>query len=473
MGEVRNIDSAPDPRKKAGEGDAVNPDKFQKALRVEKADETDKREKRNRPKKEEELEDEQDEVGASIPVPNGLFKEYMSEEEKKASALDGGKGSSVRFVSDGKEGSSSASSKGVGYIPEIEEEASSPSISIETNENVSSKANFAEDDSSTTPSNLGENTPPPPSAPAQSANAPEGGYSEEINAPPTEDTQNTDQASGQPSSDKTQKKKKSKKADHTGKKEKTDHTTKKESVKKGKEATKKEGKEPTAKKTPSTKSESKQTPPTKDTPVKEVREEKAHHTSTKGKVEQKKAEKSADKDDPTISGPKEIEEQKSDHQDHEQGNEEEVVANADTVMASPTGVAALQMSPFANIPKDVFTLFEKMVGMMQVSKDNGKSITTVKLNMPNSVFDKCELVLEHYDTAPNNYTVQFLGNPQAVERFSSNLPALNNAIAESKLTFSIHLPPPKLLKTYASPVSSLEKEKGDKDEENDREEKQR
>ena len=118
-------------------------------------------------------------------------------------------------------------------------------------------------------------------------------------------------------------------------------------------------------------------------------------------------------------------------------------------------------------------MFEKMVGMMEVSKDNGKAITTVKLNMPGSVFDKCELVLEHYDTAPTNYTVQFLGNPQAVERFSQNLKGLNNAIAESKLTFSIHLPPPKLAKAYASSVSSLEKEKGDKDEENDREEKQK
>ena len=99
MKDVRNIDSVPDPRKKAGDKDAIDPERFEKALKVEKSDETDKREKRNRPRRQEEEDDTVDE-SISIPVPEGLFKEYMTENEKGDSIFDPTEGTKVRFVSD-------------------------------------------------------------------------------------------------------------------------------------------------------------------------------------------------------------------------------------------------------------------------------------------------------------------------------------------------------------------------------------
>ena len=113
-----------------------------------------------------------------------------------------------------------------------------------------------------------------------------------------------------------------------------------------------------------------------------------------------------------------------------------------------------------------------MVGLMTIQKDSGKSTTTVTLNMAGSVFDKSELVLEHYDTAPHAYNVQFFGSPESVEKFAKNFSLLNNAITESKLTFSINVLPPKLSKNYVNRVNGAS-EKGDKDEENDSEKKQK
>lgn len=441
MKDIKGIDSVPDPRKKTGDKNSVNPDKFQKALKVEKSDETDKREKRNRPRKQEELDDEQDDASASIPVPNGLFKEYMSEEEKKASALDLGEGKGVHLVSDD---AGAPSSAGLGFIPDSDANAPSAKISVTASDNVSDAENPAESEDESV-SNTQKSTAPPQ------------GYTENIKTPQRAT-----------SSKETQQPKETSSTDKKKKVEQKKKPTPKKKVEKEARTTPKKAKEKIVT------SDAKETTAAKKTTT--AKEESTKSSSFSPHVEHKKEIKNSKEtaDSSSITAPKEISEQKSSTKDHqEDGNKDDVIGVSEVAPLKASNMEALQTSPFANIPKDVFELFEKMVGMMQVSKDNGKSITTVKLNMPNSVFDKCELVLEHYDTAPNNYTVQFLGNPAAVERFAQNLPALNNAIAESKLTFSIHLPPPKLAKVYAAPVSSLEKEKGDKEEESDREEKEK
>ncbi|MCH9617359.1 MAG: hypothetical protein SP4CHLAM5_09750 [Chlamydiia bacterium] len=498
MNNLKNIDSIPDPSKRKGENDAVNPDKFQKALKVEKSEETEKREKRNRPKKEEELEDEVDDTGASIPIPTGLFKEYMTEDDKKVSILDASAGSKPHMVAD----SNAATAAPLGYIPEAKKGTPASKLSVGVTDNTPSTANLADDDddllsapptgleSDDNEENITSNAPlpqqaPSPTPPQQNINqnaptAPLEGDQEEVDQTgnTTENT-STSPSKPQPQTE-ASKKKKTKKVT----KKKATKTTEKEAktVKtKGKKAkstgpaqktVKEKGVSQTKEKRGKTGKVGAQKAPKKEAPVKEDKNvpveatKNAHRKRVNESSPVKEKEDKSD-DDMPISAAKAPADTGHDHKDdssHKESDDQEIVGVGAPEAPSITGVDALQMSPFANIPKDVFELFEKMVGMMQVSKDNGKSITTVKLNMPGSTFDKCELVLEHYDTAPNNYNVQFLGNPDAVNRFTQNLAGLDGVIKNSKLNFSIHLLPPKLNKNYTSAVSGIEKEKGDKEE---------
>jgi hypothetical protein len=510
MNNLKNVDSIPDPRKKKGEDDSVNPDKFQKALKVEKSEETDKREKRNRPKKEEELDDEVDDVGTSIPIPTGLFKEYMTGDEKKASILDVSAGSKPHMVAD----SRAASSTPLGYIPEVKEGAASSKLSVGVTDETSSAANPAENDDNddllSSSSGLGSddseesiannNSPSPAAAPPEATPAPQQqqnitqkapappqeGNQEEV--PDTESSNNDTTASSSNSQPQSEASKNSRKQKTEKKELKT--VTKKKAVKTTKQDAKalnakgKEPETPTLEKKTTAAKEVSGTKEAIQEPAKmkakkalekphEIKDEKNIHIGTTKNADRKDLKETAavkeksDKsdDDMAISGIGALSDKGHDHKDdgsNKEGDDEEIIGVGAPAGPSPVGVPALKMSPFANIPKDVFELFEKMVGMMQVSKDNGKSITTVKLNMPGSTFDKCELILEHYDTAPSNYNVQFLGNPDAVNRFTQNLAGLDGVIKNSKLNFSINLLPPKLNKNYSSAVTSIEKEKGDK-----------
>lgn len=476
MNNLKNLDSIPDPRKKIGEENAVNPEKFQKALKVEKSDETDKREKRNRPKKQEELEDEVDETGVSIPVPTGLFKEYMMEDEKKVSILDASAGSKPHMVAKEQQ----ASPTPLSFIPKLNEDAPSSKLSVGIASDTSSAENPLEEKDTALTADQGESAPDNSAPNSSTASVPQSGYQEEIPEISSDDssTQSTSSDSNESTSnkqvdpeqkenEKKEQKVNSKAPDqkkvNTKNEQVTSSSVKKDAkAVKGKEGieTKEKGIEGARPKTSAPIKERDQASEEKNIPLGTTKNAQDKQTKENRLEDQKDKE-------PTISSIEGLSTGGDDQQHKDsknKGDDQEVAAVAGVQSAAPSGIDALKMSPFANIPKDVFELFEKMVGMMQVSKNNGKNITTVKLSMPNSIFDKCELILEHYDTAPNNYNVQFLGNPDAVNKFTRNLAGLEGVIKNSKLNFSIHLLPPRLNKSHSSSVSALEEEESDKQE---------
>ena len=173
--------------------------------------------------------------------------------------------------------------------------------------------------------------------------------------------------------------------------------------------------------------------------------------------------------------PTDTEQSFSGQSDHQKDNKNDDQSQQDSILPIDAGkqlvnnTQDIQLSSFANMPSDVFQLFQKMVGIMTIEQNNGKNTTAITLSMPNSIFDKCELVLDHYDTAPHAYNVQLLGNPEAIAKFSKNMKNLNNAIAEKKLTFSINVLPPKLSKGYVDKIERKENPQEEDSEENGRE----
>jgi hypothetical protein len=479
MTHMRNIDSVPDPRKNPIKKEAVNPEKFEKALKVEKNDATDKREQRNRSKKAEEAEDEIDDVGAAIPVPKGLFKEYMKEDESGATVLDVEGGKSAHLVADDISALQSAPEEG--YI--AESDGSKSNISVGSSQNAPPPPPAPEDSSEDYDTSSPEETLPPPppeeaNQPAPSFNTPQSEFT------PVEPEQAQDLETDEPkATERTSEPQKT-----SSDEKKTTEAKKKKKKKKSTEVKKKKTAKTEVKKTVAGKDEVKK--PVEATDIKDPKEaqkakapkaetEKTPATpkqATKGKLEAKESTSVKSGKSPEESMPLPTEglgdKQDSKDKDHssDQGTDDTTVGQT-AAPASTTGIEALQLSPFANMPKDVFELFEKMVGLMTMQKDDGKSTVTITLNMKGSVFNKCQVVLEHFDTAPHAFNVQFLGNPEGVEKFAKNLQGLTSAIAESKLTFSINLLPPKLSKNYAGRIEGTDND-SEGDEKKDGEEKQ-
>jgi len=107
-----------------------------------------------------------------------------------------------------------------------------------------------------------------------------------------------------------------------------------------------------------------------------------------------------------------------------------------TLMPTSTPV---EMPVYTRLSKEVFELFEKMVGLMTIEKGNGISTTTVTINLPNSPFNKSVLILEHYDTAPNAFNIELQGSANAVNLFNENLSDLISAFQYSKLTYEVNV----------------------------------
>ncbi len=110
---------------------------------------------------------------------------------------------------------------------------------------------------------------------------------------------------------------------------------------------------------------------------------------------------------------------------------------------------------YAHLTKDVFDLFEKMIGLMTIESYKGISITTIRLSLPNSVFNDCEIRLEHYDTAPNSFNVQLLGTPHAVDLFNANFQSLVEAFQQPNQTFKANIRRPILLEKYQNSFKQL------------------
>ena len=101
--------------------------------------------------------------------------------------------------------------------------------------------------------------------------------------------------------------------------------------------------------------------------------------------------------------------------------------------------APIEATSYSKLNPETFELFEKLIGVMTIESFKGKSTTTVELNMPNSVFDKSQVVLEHFDTAPNSFNLQLQGSDEAVNMFNASMGELAAAFEGSKLAFEVNI----------------------------------
>jgi hypothetical protein len=140
------------------------------------------------------------------------------------------------------------------------------------------------------------------------------------------------------------------------------------------------------------------------------------------------------------------------HKD-KKGDEDEDESNL--VIQQPTDLGGVtpplltsETPAYATLSPNVYELFEKLVGLLMIEEHKGISITTIKLSMPGSVFNNCEIKLEHFDTAPNSFNIQLLGNPSAVDLFNANYQGLVNAMSQSNFSFKANIRRPILLESY-------------------------
>lgn len=99
-----------------------------------------------------------------------------------------------------------------------------------------------------------------------------------------------------------------------------------------------------------------------------------------------------------------------------------------------------QLSP------EVFALFERMVGVITLMQNKiGKSETVINLNQPqfaSSIFFGCQITIEEYDTAPQEFNIRFSGPELSVGVFVQEKKNLENALAEGfkkgKFHFKVH-----------------------------------
>lgn len=128
---------------------------------------------------------------------------------------------------------------------------------------------------------------------------------------------------------------------------------------------------------------------------------------------------------------------------------------------SPNTVVTPSALPthFSNMPQQVFDLFQKMVGLVTVHKETGIDTTTVTLNMPGSIFDQSQVVIEKYTTAANQINILLKGSPEAVNLMNDNIVNLAAAFEASKIASQVNIQRPILLPEYQ--VLSRKQDKGD------------
>ncbi|MCP5489605.1 MAG: hypothetical protein H7A42_00630 [Chlamydiales bacterium] len=99
---------------------------------------------------------------------------------------------------------------------------------------------------------------------------------------------------------------------------------------------------------------------------------------------------------------------------------------------------------YSQLSPQTYELYEKMVGTILVQTHSGITSTTVTLNMPNSIFNGAQVILERYSTAPQAFNLQLVGTPQAVDVFNANMADLVAAFKQSQHAFEVNLLKPVL-----------------------------
>ncbi len=115
-------------------------------------------------------------------------------------------------------------------------------------------------------------------------------------------------------------------------------------------------------------------------------------------------------------------------------------------------VAETQATPsYTRLTPEVHELFEKMGGVMVVQLDKDVTTTTMNINMPNSVFNGAQVILDQYSSAPHSYNLQLIGNPEAVKLFTSNMTQLENSFKQANFNFEVNILNPSITQTKKPP----------------------
>ncbi|MCP5506465.1 MAG: hypothetical protein H7A38_06250 [Chlamydiales bacterium] len=112
---------------------------------------------------------------------------------------------------------------------------------------------------------------------------------------------------------------------------------------------------------------------------------------------------------------------------------------------------ATETPAYTKLSPEVHELFEKIGGVILVQQNKGVTTTTVNINMPNSVFDGTQVILDQYSTAPNSYNIQLVGSPESVKVFSQNLDALKASFKQANFNFEVNIQNPILTRGKKSP----------------------
>jgi hypothetical protein len=140
----------------------------------------------------------------------------------------------------------------------------------------------------------------------------------------------------------------------------------------------------------------------------------------------------------------------------------------------PVATQATTAAPFSQLSHETYALFNKMVGLITIQSTKEVSTTTVTINMPGSVFDKAEIVLQQFPTAKNSFTVNIKVAPEALGLLNKEYDSLVSSLQSAKLGSTIDLQRPTLLNEYQAThkkgprpvVSADEKNRDNQDEEN-------
>jgi len=108
---------------------------------------------------------------------------------------------------------------------------------------------------------------------------------------------------------------------------------------------------------------------------------------------------------------------------------------------------------YLRLPQDLFELVEKIGGTLLIlhQQNCGVTQTTVTLNIPNSILDGAQVLIEEYSTAPKSFNIQLIGDPEAVELFNSHMSQLNSAFQQANYDFEVRLLNPILTERKRSP----------------------
>ena len=171
--------------------------------------------------------------------------------------------------------------------------------------------------------------------------------------------------------------------------------------------------------------------------------------------------------------------QKAEHDTDEKSRDQEkteketmqIMQQQDQVNPVPD-IAPLTQSDlpaYSTLSSKVYELYEKFVGLITLQQTTDSSKTTVKLNMPGSVYNKAEIVLEKFSSAPNTFHIQFAGSPQAIESFNANMADLVAAFQANKRSFEVNISKPYLLKEHRHNSKKIDDadKKGKQDKEED------